>query len=138
MILHYWCPRFFEKVLRHFSIRVKKDSCKLYYMSPLEKRSKPEQIPSPDNEGQTKSMVSEQGGVVGQRKEVVVKEYSKAAAIGQILNDLEFPAEKQQIVEHLERAKPQSEEILPEIQKIEDRKYANVSDVAKAAGLMIW
>ncbi len=106
-------------------------------MSSSDRREKPEQILSPHNEGQTKAMVSKQGGVAGQRKEVVVKEYSKAAAIAQFLKDVEFPAEKIKIMEYVERAKPQSEEILREIQKIEDRKYADVSDVAKAARLMI-
>jgi hypothetical protein len=42
-------------------------------------------------------MVSEQGGVLGERKEVDVKDYPKAAAIGQILKDLNFPAEKKRI-----------------------------------------
>jgi hypothetical protein len=36
--------------------------------------------------------VSEQGGVEGQRKEVNVEDYPKAAALGQILKDVDFPA----------------------------------------------
>ncbi|HKG71035.1 MAG TPA: hypothetical protein VKA87_03995 [Nitrososphaeraceae archaeon] len=36
----------------------------------------------------------------------------------------------------MERARPQSEEILSDIQKIEDKQYANVSDVTRAAGLV--
>jgi hypothetical protein len=44
-------------------------------------------------------MVSEQGGVAGQRKEVVIKEYFKAAALAQLLEGVEFSAEKMQIVE---------------------------------------
>jgi hypothetical protein len=38
--------------------------------------------------GQTKATVSEQGGISGERKEVDVKDYPKAAAIGQILKYL--------------------------------------------------
>jgi hypothetical protein len=34
--------------------------------------------------------VSEQGGVEGQRKEVNVEDYPKAAALGQILKDVDF------------------------------------------------
>ena len=84
----------------------------------------------------TKAMVSEQGGVSGERKEVDVKDYSKAAAIGQVLKDLNFPADKKTIIEYAERARPQSEEILSDLQKIEERQYDNVSDVTKAAGLI--
>jgi hypothetical protein len=98
-------------------------------------RENPEQIPSEENIEQTKAMVSEQGRVSGERKEVDVKDYPKAAAIGQILKDLEFPADKKKIIEYAERAKPQSEEILSDLQKIEERQYNNVSDVTKAAGL---
>jgi hypothetical protein len=49
---------------------------------------------------------------------------------------LEFPADKKQIVDYVERARPQSEEILSDIQKIEDKQYQNVSDVTRAAGLV--
>ena len=99
-------------------------------------RENPEQIPSEENVGETKAMVSEQAGVAGERKVVDVKDYPKAAAIGQILKDLDFPADKKKIVEYAERARPQSEEILSDLQKIEERQYNNVSDVTKAAGLV--
>ena len=68
-------------------------------------------------EGQTKSMVSEQARIEGERKEVDVKDYPKAAAIAQVLKDLQFPTYKKQIVDYVERARPQSEEILSDIQK---------------------
>ena len=45
---------------------------------------KPEQIPGKESIGQTKAMVCEQGGITGERKEADVKDYPKAAAIGQI------------------------------------------------------
>jgi hypothetical protein len=99
-------------------------------------RENPEQIPSEENVGETKAMVSEQAGVAGERKVVDIKDYPKAAAIGQILKDLDFPADKEKIVKYAERARPQSEEILSDLQKIEERQYNNVSDVTKAAGLV--
>ena len=101
-----------------------------------DRRENPEQIPSSHDERQTKAMVSEQAKVEGERKEADVQDYPKAAAIAQVLKDLEFPADKKRIVEYVERARPQSEEILPDIQKIEDKRYENVSDVTKAAGLV--
>jgi hypothetical protein len=36
----------------------------------------------------------------------------------------------------VEKARPQSEEIVSDIQKIEDKRYESVSDVTKAAGLV--
>ncbi len=101
-----------------------------------DKTVNPEQIPSSHDERRTKAMVSEQARIEGERKEVDVKDYPKAAAIAQILKDLEFPADKKQIVDYVERARPQSEEILSDIQEIEDKRYESVSDVTKAAGLV--
>jgi hypothetical protein len=101
-----------------------------------DRRENPEQIPSSHDEGQTKEMVSEQSRIEGERKEVYFKDYPKAAAIAQILKDLEFPADKKQIVDRIERARPQSEEILSDIQKIEDKRYESVSDVTRSAGLV--
>jgi hypothetical protein len=101
-----------------------------------DRRENPEQIPSSLNEGQARAMENEQSRIQGERKEVDVKDYPKAAAIAQVLKDLQFPADKKQIVGYAERARPQSEEILSEIQKIEDKQYANVSDVTRAAGLV--
>ena len=99
-------------------------------------RENPEQIPSKENIEETKAMFSEQAGVEGERKVVNVKDYPKTAAIGQILKDLDFPADKGKIMQFAERARPQSEEVLSDLQKIEEREYENVSDVTKAAGLV--
>ncbi len=101
-----------------------------------DRRENPEQIPSSHNEGQIEAQVSQQARVEGERKEVDVKDYPKTAAIAQILKDLEFPANKKQIIDCVERARPQSEEILSDIQKIEDKRYESVSDVTKATGLV--
>jgi hypothetical protein len=112
---------------------------KAYYLTnglSSDRRESPEQIPSSHNEGQARAMENEQARIQGERKEVDVKDYPKAAALAQVLRDLEFPADKKRIVDYVERARPQSEEILPDIQKIEDRRYENVSDITRAAGLV--
>src|SRR5215217_5316405 len=104
------------------------------------KRENPEQIPGEDDpQGKTGKVISEQAGVEGQRKEVNVESYSKVADVGQILKDIEFPANKNKIIEHVERqANTQSkEEILTKLQqKLKDREYKNVSDVTTTAGLV--
>ena len=46
--------------------------------------------------------VSEQAGVEGQRKEVNVGDYPKAAALGRLLKDIDFPSDKQRIIQHVQ------------------------------------
>jgi hypothetical protein len=99
------------------------------------KRGDPQQIPKEDVSGATEKVISEQGGIEGQRKEVNVESYSKTASLGQILKDLNFPANKAKIVEFVEVRNPHAD-IVSSLQKIQDREYQNVSEVAKAAGLV--
>ena len=80
-------------------------------------------------------MISEQGGIEGQRKEVNVESYSKTASLGQILKDLDFPANKDKIIQFVKQRNA-SDSILSSLEKIEDKQYQNVSDVTKAAGLV--
>src|SRR4051794_14873411 len=104
------------------------------------KRENPDQIPKDDDsQSGTGRMVSEQSGVEGQRKEVNVESYSKVAALGQILKDMEFPADKNKIIEYVKQSSnvQNKEEILSVLQqKLEEREYKNVSDVTSAAGLV--
>jgi hypothetical protein len=83
--------------------------------------------------------VNEQSGVEGQRKEVNVGDYPKAAALGQLLKDIEFPSDKQRIVQHVQQrsgSNPDSKDILTALQNIEDKQYRNVAEVTKAAGVV--
>ena len=98
-------------------------------------RGDPDQIPKEDVPAQVEKIVSQQGGIEGQRKEVNVESYSKAASLGQILKDLDFPANRATILQFVEARKPEPG-ILSSLQKIQDRQYQNVSEVAKSAGLV--
>ncbi len=83
--------------------------------------------------------VNEQAGVKGQRKEVNVGDYPKAAALGQLLKDIDFPSDKQRIVQHVQQrsgSNADAKEILTTLQNIEDKQYQNVADVTKAAGVV--
>jgi hypothetical protein len=89
--------------------------------------------------------VSEQAGVQGQRKEVNVESYSKVAAIGQILKDMDFPADKNRIISFARQQQQQQssgtdnknrEDILSALQNLEEREYKNVSDVTTALGMV--
>jgi hypothetical protein len=97
----------------------------------------PEQIPTEYNEEQTLRAVRKQSQIPGERKEKTINDFPKAAAIGQMLKDLEFPADKQTIVAFVEKLKtPESREILPVIEKLNEKQYRSVSEVANTAGLV--
>jgi hypothetical protein len=108
--------------------------------STTSKRENIEQIPKEDDtKGKTGQVISEQSGVEGQRKEVNVESYSKVAALGQILKDMEFPADKNKIIEYVKQSSnvQNKEEILSALQqKLEEKEYKNVSDVTTTAGLV--
>jgi len=101
----------------------------------IRKRGSPEQIPQEDVSGDVEKMISEQGGIEGQRKQVNVESYSKAASMGQILKDLEFPTNKDRIIKFVQK-QSLDDDLLSRLEKIEDKEYQNVSDVTKAAGLV--
>src|ERR671925_1811241 len=113
--------------------------------STTSKRENPDQIPQEDDSrGKTGRVVSEQAAIEGQKKEVNVESYSKVAALGQILKDMDFPADKNKIIAF---AKQQSsapnnqnlenkEDVLSALHNLEDREYNNVSDVTTALGLV--
>jgi len=98
------------------------------------KRGDPPQTPKEDI-SEVQKVISEQGGIEGQKKEVNVESYSKTAFLGQILKDLGFPASKDKIVQFVQQKNP-DDSLLLSLRKIEDRQYQNVSDVAKTAGLV--
>ena len=107
--------------------------------STTNKRKNNEQIPKEDDtRGKTGQVISEQSGVEVQRKEVNVESYSKVAALGQILKDMEFPVDKNKVIEYVKQSSnvQNKEEILAKLQKLEKREYKNVSDVTTAAGLV--
>ncbi|MDQ3888114.1 MAG: DUF2795 domain-containing protein [Thermoproteota archaeon] len=95
------------------------------------------QIPTEYNEEQTLRVVRKQSQIPSERKEKTINDFPRAAALGQILKDLDFPADKQTIVTFVEKLdSPQSREILPVIEKLDEKRYENVSEVANATGLV--
>jgi uncharacterized protein DUF2795 len=114
--------------------------------STTSKRENPDQIPEDDDTlGKTGRVVSEQAGVQGQRKEVNVESYSKVAAIGQILKDMDFPADKNRIISFARQQQSSGadnrnienrEEVLSALQNLEEREYKNVTDVTTALGMV--
>ena len=98
-----------------------------------------EQIPTEYTEEQTLRAVRKQNQIPGVSKEKTINDFPKAAALGRILKDIEFPADKQTIVTFLQQLNnSQSREILPKIiEKLDEKMYyKNVSDIARAARLV--
>lgn len=90
-----------------------------------------EQIPTEYNEEQTLRAIRRQSQVPGEHKEKTINDFPKAAALGQILKDLDFPADRKAIVTFVEKLNtPQSKEILPIIEKLDEKRYENVSEIA--------
>ncbi len=104
------------------------------------RNDKSDQIPKEDDpQGPTGKVISDQNAIEGLRKEVVVESYSLVANIGQILKDLEFPADKSKIISFVEQNASegsQREEIISALKKLEDKSYKNVSEITNAAGLV--
>ena len=97
----------------------------------------PEQIPTEYNEEQTLRTVRRQSQIPGERKEKTINDFPKAAAVGQILKDLDFPADKRTIITFVEKLNTaQRIEILPMIEKLDEKRYESVSEVANAIGLV--
>ncbi len=96
---------------------------------------KPEQIPGSQNIGETSGVISEQGGIPGQRKEVNVENYERVASVGQILKELDFPANKDKIINFV-KTHVTDEVLLDKLEKITDKEYKNVSEITHEAGLV--
>ena len=100
-----------------------------------DKRENPDQIPREENIGETQKVISEQGGITGERKEVNVESYGKVAALGQILKDLDFPANKDKIIKFV-KSYGSDKEILYKLEKIKDKEYKNVAEITHETDLV--
>ena len=80
-------------------------------------------------------IVNRQDEISGQRKEVNVENYGEASSIGQILKDLEFPANKHKIIEFA-RSKNCDENSIKKLEQIEDKEYRNTAEVTTATGIV--
>jgi hypothetical protein len=101
----------------------------------MSEREKPEQIPGEENLEETQKVISEQDGIPRERKAVNIEDYERVAALGQILKDLDFPANKDKIITFV-KAYIVDKEILAKLEKIEDKEYKNVAEITHEAGLV--
>jgi glycerol dehydrogenase-like iron-containing ADH family enzyme len=103
----------------------------------MSERENREQIPTEFNAEQTQNTLRKQERVEGEQRDKTVSDFPQAAALGQVLKDLNLPADRAAIARFVEQSnRPERNEVLPVIQRLEDRQYRNVSEVAEAARLV--
>jgi hypothetical protein len=98
-----------------------------------------QQIPSAQNEEDTQNVLEAQNHIAGQRREQTISDMPRAAALGQALKDMRFPADKKRILLFLQErssSNPGYQKMVSLLNIVEDRQYQNVSDVTNAAGLV--
>ncbi len=64
-----------------------------------------------------------------------MESYGKVASLGQILKDLEFPANKDKIIKFL-KSYVTDKEILNKLEKIKDKEYKNVAEITLETDLV--
>jgi hypothetical protein len=60
-------------------------------------------------------------------------------SLARLLEGIDFPANKDKIIQHVEQKSGENtadENVLMKLQKIEDKQYENVADIAKNVGLV--
>jgi hypothetical protein len=100
---------------------------------------KNEQIPTEYNEEQTLRIIRKQDQIPGEGRSKTINDMPNTATLAQILKDLEFPANKSKITEFVQQKKtndPNSNQILPVIDKIEEKQYQNVADITLSTKLV--
>jgi hypothetical protein len=98
-----------------------------------------QQVPSRQNEEDTRYVMEAQNHISGEGRQQTVTDLPTAAAIGQALKDMRFPADKRRIqlfVQQQAGNNSDYQRIVSLLDKLEDRQYQNVSDVTKAAGIV--
>ena len=109
------------------------------YSFTQEVREQQQQIPSRQNEQDTQNVLEAQNHIAGQRRQQTVTDMPRAAAVGQALKDLRFPADKKRILLFLQErsnTNPDYQKMVSLLDNVEDRQYQNVSDVTNEAGLI--
>lgn len=102
-------------------------------------QEKKDQIPSTEGpESQTGKVISQQNAVEGQRKEVNVENYALVSEIALTLKDLDFPANKNNILEFIKKHHKiqNKEKILNTLNNLQDKSYNSISDITTSTGLV--
>ncbi len=85
---------------------------------------------------QNENAINEQNNIPGQQKEVDVKDYPYASELANLLKDMEYPADKNKILNFIKSIGNTDENIMELLEKIEDKQYSNSAEVVSASGLV--
>jgi hypothetical protein len=101
------------------------------------KLQKEEQIPTEYNEEKTLRVIRKQNHIRGEgKRSKTINDLPLTAMLARALKDLEFPANKNEIVEFVQRKSNEASQIIPVLKKIEERKYYNVADITLSTKLV--
>ena len=98
------------------------------------------EIPTEQNMEQTKKIIENEDQVPElKRDDEIVTDYPEAAAMGRILMGIDFPADKEKVIQFVQNqheshpeCKHDCEGLLPLLEKIQDRLYENAFEITKA------
>ena len=79
---------------------------------------------------------NEQENIQGQRKEVDVQDHPSAEELANLLKDVNYPADKNTIINSVKTNNANNKNISNLIEKIEDKQYNNSSEIVSATGLV--
>ena len=101
------------------------------------KLQKEEQIPTEYNEEKTLRVIRKQNHIRGEgKRSKTINDLPLTAKLARALKDLEFPANKNEIVEFVQRKSNEASQIILVLDKIEERKYYNVADITLSTKLV--
>ncbi|HYF99564.1 MAG TPA: DUF2795 domain-containing protein [Candidatus Saccharimonadales bacterium] len=84
---------------------------------------------------ENKRIENEQNNIPGQQKDVNVKDYPSAIELANILKDINYPADKNTILNSV-KSNNMDKNITDLLEKLEDKLYNNSSEVVSATGLV--
>ena len=85
---------------------------------------------------QNERSTNEQHDIPGQQKDVSVKDYPYAVELANVLKDIEYPANKNNIISSVKSVGNVDKNITELLEKLEDKQYSNSAEVVSATGLV--
>ncbi len=85
---------------------------------------------------QNENAINKQNNIPGQQKEVNVKDYPYASELANLLKDMEYPADKNKILNFVKSIGDTDENIMELLGKVEEKQYNNSAEVINATGLV--
>ena len=85
---------------------------------------------------QNENTINKQNSIPGQGKEVDVKDYPYASELANLLKDMDYPADKNKILNFVKSIGSTDENIMELLERIGENQYSNSAEVINATGLV--